>query len=147
VGAGPVILGLDAGTALQAKLSIAATLGGFGVFTTGLLHWFVAPYVQRLTYHARDDSVEVETLSLRVKPKHHKFSMSDVAPSESVHPLSTFAVGNKYYYIDADNFRNKALLMRLSSEAAEAHQKAQAAAELAGAKQHVEEQAGAAGAR
>lgn len=135
---------------MQAKLSIAATLGGFGVFTTGLLHWFVAPYVQRLTYHSSDDSVEVETMSLLVKPKRRTFSMSDVVPSESVHPLSTFAVkGGKYYYLDADNFRHKALLVRLSTEAAEAHLRAaaQAAAHPAEKKQDVQEQAGGAGAQ
>jgi hypothetical protein len=120
-GAAPVILALDASTTLTAKLSIAGTLGGFGLFTTGLLHWFASPYVHRLAYRAQDDSVEVTTLSLFANPKRRRFAVADAAPPATVHPLSTFAIpGGKYYYVDLDHFENKELAARLAQEPAHA---------------------------
>jgi hypothetical protein len=125
-GAAPVILALDTSMALTAKLSIAGTLGGFGVFTTGLLHWFASPYVHRLVYNPGEDSAVVTTLSLFARPRTRRFGLGEVRAPDTVHPLSTFALSDgRYYYLDMDNFPDKELLSRLAPESLAAHLLAQ----------------------
>lgn len=113
VGAGPIILGLDPSTSATAKVSIAGTLGSFGVFTTGLLHWFTSPYVHRLVYDPSTDSADVTTLDLLARPRRQHINVAEAREAETMHPLSSFSAGGKIYYVDADHFANKELLKRL----------------------------------
>lgn len=111
---GPVILSLDAAATLSAKVSIAATLGGFGVFTTGLLHWFTKPYVHRLEYWQTGERVSLVSLNVLAVPQKIDFNLSEVQEPNTIHPLSTFAVRGRYYYIDGDNFGNDELFNKLA---------------------------------
>lgn len=92
VGAGPVILGLDSGMGLPAKLSLTATLASFGVFTTGLLHWFVTPYVQRMEVNRATGDVTAEVLTLFGGSRQRTFNLADAQPTEGYNPLTTFQV-------------------------------------------------------
>jgi hypothetical protein len=131
VGGGPVVFALDSAASVSAKLSVAGTLAGFGVLTTGLCAWFVAPYVQRLTYDPAADVVEVETLTLLNRPRRARFAPAAARPADTLHPLSTFAVGGRYYFLDPQHFGDKALLARLAPGAAAAQLSAQSAAAAA----------------
>lgn len=93
VGAGPLILGLDDSMSFVAKASLTATLAGFGTFTTGLLHWFVSPYVQTLSVDKAQGTVTARTLTLWGTPRSHAFHLKDVRSVDSMHPLTSFEVG------------------------------------------------------
>ena len=43
-----------------------------------LLHWFAAPYVQRLRYSPTTDSVEVTTLNVLARPRTTSFHLGEV---------------------------------------------------------------------
>jgi TMEM70/TMEM186/TMEM223 protein family len=116
VGAGPVIIGLDAGDAFTAKASIAATLAGFGTFTTGLLHWFTHPYVHRLTYDPASQDIRLDVLNFLARPKTVDVNLKDVRPAETMHPLASFSVGEKSYHVDGEYFADKELLAKLTGK-------------------------------
>ncbi|PRW59509.1 transmembrane mitochondrial [Chlorella sorokiniana] len=128
-------MGLDAGITMTAKTSIVATLASFGVFTTGLLTWFTQPYVQRLRYDPTTDMVETTTLTLLARPRTDRFHLNEVTEADSVHPLTSFAARGRKYYVDAQNFPNKELLVKLVPQAAAAH-----AVEAANAEQQQQQQ-------
>lgn len=107
-------MGLDAGSTFTAKASIAGSLASFGIFTTGLLHWFTSPYTHKLVHHPETDSVEITTLDVLGRSRTQTIKLADVSESDSVHPLSSFAAGGKIYYLDRDYFMDKALLERLA---------------------------------
>ena len=95
-----------------ARATAAVGIAGFGLFTTGLLHWFVGPYVHELTWSYDDDatkdSIELTTLNVLGTKKKHSLPLSRVAtpPDSSIHPQATFcdSESGKLYYIDVDNF-------------------------------------------
>jgi hypothetical protein len=97
LGAMPVLLLVDPASAgaagVGAKAGIAATLGGFGLFTTGLLHWFTGSYVHRLSLERASGAATAETLSFLAQPRTARFSLADVRPADTLHPLSSFQVG------------------------------------------------------
>lgn len=97
----------------------AAGIAGFGLFTTGLLHWFVGPYVHELTWRDGDgdgdgnegaDSsvIEVTTLDVLGRKQKMLLPLSRVAapPDGSIHPQATFSDSetDRLYYVDVDNF-------------------------------------------
>lgn len=110
---GPIIFGLDASMSLAAKTSVVVTLSTFGVFTTGIMHWFTSPYVHKLEYNPDDDSVQIVSLNLFAKPVKHRFHIAEVRQVDTVHPLSSFTAQGKMFYVDQDNFPDKRLLSRL----------------------------------
>ncbi|KAK2079815.1 hypothetical protein QBZ16_002210 [Prototheca wickerhamii] len=118
VGAGPVILGLDSGMGLPAKLSLTATLASFGVFTTGLLHWFVTPYVQRMEVNRATGDVTAEVLTLFGGSRQRTFNLADAQPTEGYNPLTTFQARGSAYYVDPAHFSDKEILARLAPEPA-----------------------------
>jgi len=93
-----------------ARATAAVGIAGFGLFTTGLLHWFVGPYVHELTW--RDDgagaSIELTTLDVLGTKRKRSLPLSRVAapPAGSIHPQATFSdsATGKLYYVDVDNF-------------------------------------------
>lgn len=114
VAAGPVILGLDGGpTTLTAKLSIAGTLTSFGVFTTGLLHWFTHPYVHKLVHDPKENTIDIDVLDLLGRSRTRHIRVADVKEADSVHPLSSFAADGHVFYLDKDHFKDKTLLEKL----------------------------------
>lgn len=92
LGAAPVILALGS-TSMMGKIGIASTIAVFGTFTTGLLQWFTSPYIQRLVYHRATGQLDITSLTLFGKPHTRRVALADVAPVDSMHPLSTFQVG------------------------------------------------------
>lgn len=122
----PVMMYLDpavlvegaAGTSMTARMSLAGSLSAFGVGTTGLLHWFVSPYVHWLTY--RGGKLRVETLDLLARPRITELALQDVdgGASDSMHPLSTFRDrrDGRVYYVDKDYFHHDELLAVLAPE-------------------------------
>ncbi|BDA40457.1 Uncharacterized protein C1834.10c [Coccomyxa sp. Obi] len=111
----PVMLLFDtSATSLGAKASIAVTLCSFGIFTTGLLHWFTSPYVRRLVYDRKSETLEIETLSVFARPQITRTHLSEIAYPDTIRPQVTFAVKRKFFYLDADRFPDKALLAALT---------------------------------
>lgn len=122
----PVMMYLDpavlvegaAGTSMTARMSLAGSLSAFGVGTTGLLHWFVSPYVHSLTYG--DGTLRVETLDLFARSRRTELALGDVdgGASDSMHPLSTFRDrrDGRVYYVDKEYFHHKELLDVLDPE-------------------------------
>lgn len=111
VGAGPVMLLLDGGTSLSAKMGLAGTLSAFGITTTGLLHWFTHPYVHKLSVGG-DQELKIETLNFFAKPVLDVVRLDSVegGAENSMHPLSTFMANKKVFYIDKDFFADKDVL-------------------------------------
>ncbi|KAI8109028.1 hypothetical protein M9435_005445 [Picochlorum sp. BPE23] len=111
VGAGPVMLLLDGGTSLSAKMGLAGTLSAFGITTTGLLHWFTHPYVHKLSVGG-DRELKIETLNFFAKPVLNVVQLDSVegGAENSMHPLSTFMANKKVFYIDKDFFADKDVL-------------------------------------
>ncbi|DBB04170.1 hypothetical protein WJX77_004853 [Trebouxia sp. C0004] len=112
--ASPIIIYMSSASSFGAKASIAFTLCGFGLFTTGLMHWFTSPYVHRLIHNSKTGLTEVETLSILAKYKRRTFSHSEIEYPNSFRPQSTFQVHGQVYYLDADSFEDKELLAMLS---------------------------------
>ncbi|KAK9833075.1 hypothetical protein WJX74_006371 [Apatococcus lobatus] len=112
--AAPLILGLDSGLeTLAAKASVASTLCCFGMFTTGLMHWFTGPYVHQLTYDRSTQRFSAKTMSLLARPVHTSFSAQDVRYPQSLRPNVTFQVGNQFFALDVDNFPDRSVLAKL----------------------------------
>lgn len=96
-----------------AKASLAATLSAFGLFTTGLLHWFTYPYVHRLIHHVGTDTCTATQLNIFGRLKTTSFKVSDVAVPQTARPMVSFAVAKRYYFIDENSFTNPDLYDRL----------------------------------
>ena len=93
-----------------ARAAAAAGIAGFGLFTTGLLHWFVGPYVHELTWRGggEEGAIELTTLDFLGAKRTRSLPLSRVAapPEGSVHPQATFSDSEtgRLYYVDVDNF-------------------------------------------
>jgi len=96
-----------------AKASLAASLSVFGLFTTGLLHWYTYPYVHRLIHHARTDTCTATQLNVFGRSKSTSFKVSDATVPQTVRPMVSFVVANRYYFIDSASFNNRELYSRL----------------------------------
>ena len=122
----PIMIYLDpaalvegaAETSMTARMSLAGSLSAFGVGTTGLLNWFVSPYVHSLTYG--EGKLRVETLDFFARPRVAELALHDVdgGASDSMHPLSTFRDrrDGRVYYVDKDYLHNDELLAVLAPE-------------------------------
>ena len=56
----------------EAKLTVSLVVDGFGAFTTGLLQWFVAPYVLRMRM-VDEHTVAVDKLTLFARTFEERF--------------------------------------------------------------------------
>ncbi|KAK9811076.1 hypothetical protein WJX73_000254 [Symbiochloris irregularis] len=104
----------SAHSSLGGKVAIASMLCGFGIFTTGLLHWFVGPYVHHLNYRKGSKTVEVDTLNLLARPIHETLRLDDIRPPNTLRPQATFQAHGKIYYVDTDKIEDKKALQELS---------------------------------
>ena len=123
----PIMLYLDpavlvegaAATSMTARMSLAGSLSAFGLGTTGLLHYFVHPYVHSLVYLG-DGRMQVETLDFFARHSTVELDLKDVdgGAGDSMHPLSTFRDrrSGRVYYIDRDFFHHDKLLAVLAPE-------------------------------
>lgn len=104
----PALATLDAvgGAHPAAQAGIAAAVASFGVFTTGLLHWFTSPYVHRLSVApAAPDVAVVETRDVLARRRVEQLALSTLAPpTGTLHPQATFRANGRLYYVDTDNF-------------------------------------------
>jgi len=106
-----------------ARAFAAAGIAGFGLFTTGLLHWFVGPYVHELKLREKDsEEIEVTTLDVLGRRRETLLPLTKITPPPegSIHPQATFCDSRtgKLYYVDVENF--VAVSAASSSEAAAA---------------------------
>lgn len=63
ISASPVILAYSEASEL-ARVAVAVSLVGFGLFTTGALHWFTSPYVHELRYTPGTGMLWMQTINL-----------------------------------------------------------------------------------
>ncbi|XP_016488600.1 uncharacterized protein LOC107808588 [Nicotiana tabacum] len=98
------------------KGAVASTVIFFSASTTAALHWFVSPYIHKLTWKPGSDSFEVEMMSWLATyiPKTIKFS--DIRPPETNRPFVTFKANGSFYFVDAEHCHNKALLAKLTPQ-------------------------------
>ena len=69
----PLLLELASPNMLpEAKLTVSLVVDGFGAFTTGLLQWFVAPYVLRMRM-VDEHTVAVDKLTLFARTFEERF--------------------------------------------------------------------------
>ncbi|CAM8898688.1 hypothetical protein QQ045_005136 [Rhodiola kirilowii] len=98
------------------KGAVAASVIFFSATTTGLLHWFVSPYVHKLRWQPGSDTFDVEMMTwlATYTPKTLKFS--DIRIAETQRPYVSFMANGEYYYVDPDHCHNKALVARLTPQ-------------------------------
>jgi hypothetical protein len=104
-------------TSMTARMSVAGTLGAFGIATTGMLHYFVYPYVHKMTLFDAgngEKAVSIETMDVLARRRVADVQLRDIeggAPG-TLHPLSTFKdrCSGRIYFIDKDHFYNAELL-------------------------------------
>lgn len=106
-----------------ARVAVTVSVVAFAVITTGGLHWFTSPYVHQLLYNDKADTARVQTLKFFGGTRWHEFPVSAVETPTGYHPLASFKVQGKTFYVDRGNFEDTALLERLGGpgEHAAAH--------------------------
>ncbi|CAI9091090.1 OLC1v1026017C1 [Oldenlandia corymbosa var. corymbosa] len=98
------------------KGAVASSVIFLSATTTAALHWFVSPYVHKLRWHPGSDSFEVEMLSWLATSIPRTIKFADIRPPETQRPFVTFKANDKFYFIDAEHCRNKALLAKLTPQ-------------------------------
>ena len=58
----------------------------------GLLHWFTSPYVRRLVYDRKSQTVEVHTWSVFARPQTTRIHLSEIRYPDTLRPQVTFQV-------------------------------------------------------
>ena len=120
----PLIVTADIAVPFTARVSMAATIGLFGLSTTGFLAWVSKPYTLRLLLtsdEAGQRVVQIDTVNVfgRVRSKVLPVLVGlddaegrpqlpflagatfDKGDSLLVNPFSTFRVGHDWYYVDS----------------------------------------------
>jgi len=101
----PIIIGLSRpDLSFGMQIATASSLACFGLFTTGLLQWFVSPYV--LSMRARSPHLlEVERLNFLARRVVDVIDVRvDVSPPQTVKPLSTFMGKGRIYFFDREHW-------------------------------------------
>ena len=83
----------------NAKLTVSLVVDTFGAFTTGLLQWFVSPYVLKMRM-ADEHTVAVEKLTLFARRYEETFAVADMREAETTRPLVTWEAGGKLHYVE-----------------------------------------------
>lgn len=113
--ASPLVL-LYAEMGFLGRVGLAVTLTGFGILTTGALHWFTKPYVHELNYDGKTKEIEIKSIDLLSRLRSHKFHISDVTFPTSLNPVVTFMAKGKPYFIEKNIFPDAELLDYLTPE-------------------------------
>lgn len=102
----------------QMDVILKGAVSSFVIFcsasTTGVLHWFVSPYVHKLRWQPGSDSFEVEMITWLATFERRTIRFADIRPPETKRPYTTFQANGKIYFVDEEHFPNKALLARLT---------------------------------
>lgn len=98
------------------KGAVASSVIFFSATTTGVLHWFVSPYIHKLRWRPGSDSFEVEMMSWLATYIPRTIKFADIRPPETNRPFVTFKANGNFYFIDTEHCHNKALLARLNPQ-------------------------------
>lgn len=82
--------------------------------TTAALHWVVSPYIHKMKWQPGSDTFEVEMMSWLATYVPRTIKFSDIRLPETNRPVVTFKANGKFYYVDEEHCRDKALLARLT---------------------------------
>lgn len=61
-------------------------------------------------HNPKENTIDINVLDLLGRSRTRHIHIADVAEAQSVHPLSSFAVNGKVFYLDRDHFKDKTLL-------------------------------------
>ncbi|EPS70320.1 hypothetical protein M569_04437 [Genlisea aurea] len=95
------------------KGAVASSVIFFSASTTAVLHWFVSPYVHKLTWQPGSDSFQVEMMTWLATYVPRTIKFADIRPPETNRPFVSFKADGEFYFIDEEHCRNKALLAKL----------------------------------
>ncbi|XP_022990452.1 uncharacterized protein LOC111487306 [Cucurbita maxima] len=98
------------------KGAVASSVIFFSATTTGVLHWFVSPYVHKIRWKPGSDSFEVEIMSWLATYIPRTIRFADIRPPETNRPFVTFKANGSFYFVDQEHCQNKALLARLTPQ-------------------------------
>mmetsp|Transcript_32638 Transcript_32638/g.45300 ORF Transcript_32638/g.45300 Transcript_32638/m.45300 type:complete len:287 (+) Transcript_32638:164-1024(+) len=109
----PVIVGLSRpDLAFGMQVATATSLAMFGLFTTGVLQWFISPYVLRMHVVLNDDPgckalnckacllLKVTRLTMFARETTDDVLLSSIVPTNTFKPLATFQARNRIYFFD-----------------------------------------------
>lgn len=96
------------------KGAVASSVIFFSAMTTGVLHWFVSPYIHKIKWRPGSDSFEVEMLSWLATHIPRTIRFADIRPAETNRPFVTFKANGTFYFVDKEHCANKALLAKLT---------------------------------
>ncbi|KAF8403054.1 hypothetical protein HHK36_011148 [Tetracentron sinense] len=117
VSLGPVITFMTfPDTNVILKGAVASSAIFLSATMTGVLHWFLSPYIHKLRWEPGSDSFEVEMMSWLATYIPRTIRFADVRPPESNRPFVTFRANGEFYFIYAEHCHNKALLARLTPQ-------------------------------
>lgn len=101
----PIIVGLSRPElSFSMQCATASGLAMFGLFTTGLLQWFVSPYILSIRCPANGDKIVVERLNMFAQRTIDTIPLADVRQPASSKPLSTFRTPSRIYFFDKDHW-------------------------------------------
>lgn len=111
--AAPIIM-MTADLPPAASLALASSVAGFGILTTGALHWYTSPYVHEASYNSDSGEVEVETLTLFAGARRMRFHLSEVKYPDTFKPMSNFEVRGRPLFMDTSVLQDDDLRAALS---------------------------------
>lgn len=91
------------------KGGIAATVIVLSASTTAALQWFVGPYVHKMTWIPGAKEIEVEMITWMATYQCRTFQIEDIRPAKTNRPFVSFAVKDKFYFVDPAKIPNKEL--------------------------------------
>ena len=92
------------------KGGIATTIILLSASTTAALHWFVGPYVHKLTWIPGAKEFELEMITWLATFDRKVISIEDIRPPKTNRPFVSFAVKDNFYFVDTEKIPNKDLL-------------------------------------
>ncbi|RZC76486.1 hypothetical protein C5167_000608 [Papaver somniferum] len=117
VSLGPVITFMTAQDMnVIVKGAVASSVIFFSATTTGILHWFVSPYIHKLRWQPGSDSFEVDMMTWLATFVTKTIKFSDIKHAETNRPFVTFKANDEFYFVDTDHCHNKALLAKLTPQ-------------------------------
>lgn len=92
------------------KGGVASAVMILSASTTAALHWFVGPYVHKMTWVPGSKEIEVEMVTWMATYNKHTIAIEDIRPAKTNRPFVSFAVKKKFYFVDTEKIANKDLL-------------------------------------
>lgn len=98
------------------KGAVASTVIVLSISTTAALHWFVSPYVHKLTWQPASDSFEVQMMSWLASYSPRTIKFADIRPPQTQRPFVSFQANGNFYFVDSEHCQNKTLLAKLTPQ-------------------------------